>query len=185
MNKQKLENLGFNYIALGHIHKTNYTEKGNILYPGSTISLGFDELGHHGMIVGEINVNTKELNTKFIEIDEKEFIEQELDITDLKTQEELIEKINLIKTEENKYYKIILIGKRNFEINLIEIYKYITVNNIIKIKDHTKIGYDLEKISEENNLKGIFVKELLEKIKENPEEKENIIKAIEIGLEAM
>ena len=36
-----------------------------------------------------------------------------------------------------------------------------------------------------NNLKGIFVKELLQKIEENPEEKEVYLKAIEIGLEAM
>lgn len=54
--------------------------------------------------------------------------------------------------------------------------------NIIKIKDKTKLEIDLEKLSEQNNLKGIFVKNLLEKIKENPEQKEKIEKAIEIGL---
>ena len=35
------------------------------------------------------------------------------------------EKIKEIKLEENKLYKIILVGKRNFEINTIEIYKYL------------------------------------------------------------
>ena len=39
-----LKQIGFDYIALGHIHKSNYTEKTNIVYPGSMISLGFDEL---------------------------------------------------------------------------------------------------------------------------------------------
>ena len=38
-----LEEKGFDYIALGHIHKTNYSEKEKIIYPGSTMSLGFDE----------------------------------------------------------------------------------------------------------------------------------------------
>ena len=43
----------FDYVALGHIHKLNYNtyENQKIVYPGSTISLGFDELGKHGMIV--------------------------------------------------------------------------------------------------------------------------------------
>ena len=185
MNKNKLENLKFNYIALGHIHKTNYKEEQKIIYPGSTISLGFDELGEHGMIVGEIKEDTKKLNIEFVPIDEKEFVECEIDITEILTEEELIEKINEIKTEENKYYKIILIGNRQFEINVNNIIKYIQNKNMIKVKDKTKIKYDLEKIAKENSLKGIFVKELLEKIEQNPEEKEIIEKAIEIGLEAM
>ena len=185
MNKTKLNNLNFNYIALGHIHKTNYKEEEKIIYTGSTISLGFDELGEHGMIVGNIDETTKKLSIEFVKIDEKEFIEHEIDISEISNEEELIEKINSIETKEDKYYKIILIGNRQFEINIYNIIKYIQNNNILKIKDKTKLKYDLEKISKENSLKGIFVKELLEKIKENPEEKETIEKAIEIGLEAM
>src|SRR5699024_8459443 len=51
INKNKLKELGFDYVAIGHIHKLDYnTEKDQrIVYPGSTISLGFDELGQHGM----------------------------------------------------------------------------------------------------------------------------------------
>lgn len=43
--KKELKALEFDYIALGHIHKTIVDE--NIVYPGSLISLGFDELGSH------------------------------------------------------------------------------------------------------------------------------------------
>ena len=49
LSKAILKNQGFYYIALGHIHQTIYQE--NIVYPGSLISLGFDEIGPHGMIV--------------------------------------------------------------------------------------------------------------------------------------
>ena len=51
--------LKFDYVALGHIHKPKYDDK--IVYPGSPISFGFDELGKHGIIVGEIN-NKKNKN---------------------------------------------------------------------------------------------------------------------------
>lgn len=49
--ESKLSAIGFDYVALGHIHKNNLNNKNRIFYPGSMISLGFDELGEHGMIV--------------------------------------------------------------------------------------------------------------------------------------
>ena len=50
--ESKLSKIGFDYIACGHVHKNNIeNNKTKIYYPGSTISLGFDELGEHGMIV--------------------------------------------------------------------------------------------------------------------------------------
>ena len=51
--ESNLEALEMDYVALGHIHKLYYNEKENqkIVYPGSLVSLGFDELGEHGMIV--------------------------------------------------------------------------------------------------------------------------------------
>ena len=48
----------------------------------------------------------------------------------------------------------------------------------------TKIGVDLQKEAKKNNLKGIFVKKLLKKIDENPDDSQKIYKAIEIGLNA-
>ena len=92
ISKNKLEEIGFNYVALGHIHKNNYEKNNKIIYPGSTIGLGFDELGKHGMIVGEISEN--KIETEFITLNNIEFCERELDITEINSEEELIEKIN-------------------------------------------------------------------------------------------
>ena len=183
LSKKELEMLNFDYIALGHIHKSNYSKQTNqkAIYPGSLISLGFDELGKHGMIVGDIENN--KLDLEFISLDKKEFKELELDISEIDFEEELIEKINNLKLEENCYYKIILVGEKNIQINLNNIKKYLINKNIIKLKNNTKIKYNLEKISNENNLKGIFVKELLN-IK-NTENEELINNAIEIGLESL
>lgn len=184
--KTKLQELGYNYVALGHIHKLYEIELQNtkIVYPGSTISLGFDELGKHGMIVGTINIDTKKIETEFIPLDETEFKEINICVDEILTKEELIETINTLKLQENGYYKIILEGKRKFEIDTNEILKQIINTQIIKIKDKTKIKIDMEEIAKQNSLKGLFIKELLKKIEENPEEKEKIEKAIEIGLEA-
>lgn len=151
---------------------------------GSTISLGFDELGEHGMIVG--NLSKENLQIEFVKLDEKELKELELDISEIATVEELLEYIDNLNIEKNILYKIILIGKRNFEINLYKLIKMIDKKEIIKIKDKTTLGYDIQKISQETTtLRGIYVKEILEKIDKEPENKEILEKALEIGLEVL
>lgn len=170
-----LKQKGFDYVALGHIHKRD--DNTNIVYPGSLISLGFDELGEHGMIVGEIE--NKELNKKFIKIDEREFVEYELDVSNILSEEEIIEKINNIK-EENKLFKIILVGYRNFPINI----NIKLINkNIIKIKNNTKLKIEYK----ENNstLKGLFIKKLNERKNYNKIDEKTYEEILEIAEQAL
>lgn len=184
MSRKMLQEKQFDYIALGHIHKPEYST--SIVYPGSTVSMGFDELGKHGMIVGEIQKGKVDL--EFIPLDDENFREIEIDVTEIGAKEDLIEKINELEIQNNEYIKIILTGNRNFEIHQYELMKYVESDRIIKIKNHTKIAYQLEKIANENTLKGLFAKEMLEKLNQpdmTEEEKQIIENAIEIGLEAL
>lgn len=166
-----LKNKGFDYVALGHIHKRdNY-------YPGSLISMGFDELGEHGFIYGEI-IN-KKIKTEFIKADDREFKELNLDITNLNSEEELIEKLNEIKTENN-LYKINLIGERNFIINLnIKLVQ----KNIIKIKNKTKLKIEVKENN--NSLKGIAIKQLNEKFGKNEIDKNKYDEILELILKIL
>ena len=185
LNKTKLKQIGFDYIALGHIHKPDYNSEENqrIVYPGSPISMGFDELGKHGVIVGELTKD--DIKLKFLPIDKKEFKEKELDISDTNNIEELIEKINSLDLEDNIYYKLILTGDKNFEININNLFKFIINENIIKIKNNTKLKVDLEELSKENSLKGLFVKEILEELNKDDYDKETLNNVLEIGLEIL
>ena len=185
ISEKVLEEKGFDYVALGHIHKLDYNTVPNqkIVYPGSTVSLGFDELGKHGMIVG--NVEKGKVELEFVPIDSKEFVERDLDVTSMLDLEDLAEKINSGNYSENEYYKISLVGKRNFEIDLYKLNKLIENSNIIKVKDNTKMNYDLEKIARENTLKGLFVKEIMQQMKDNPENEEVLRNALDIGFEIL
>lgn len=181
--ESKLNSLEFDYVALGHIHKNNIENTNNIYYPGSTISLGFDELGEHGMIVGDV---TKErVKIDFVKVDERCFEEIRLKVDDFATKEDLIDHVLNLNLDDNNLYKLILIGNRNFEINIREIVRVVSRENVLKIKDCTKINYDLEELSKQKNLKGIFVKEVLEMYNKGLCTEEEYQKAIEIGLEAM
>jgi len=150
------------------------------------VSLGFDELGKHGMIVG--NIDEKGLKLEFVPLDEREFKLQEIDVTELQSKEDLIEKINELEFLDKELIEIILVGKRNFEIDKYELYKLISNDKIIKIKNKTKVNYNLNELSNNTTLKGLFAMEMLNKL-ENPnlteEQKEIIENAIEIGMEAL
>ena len=77
---------------------------------------------------------------------------------------------------------------RNFEIDKYELYKLISNDKVIKIKNKTKINYNLEKIANDTTLKGLFAKEMLKKLNDgniSENEKEVIEKAVEIGMEAL
>ena len=190
----RLKEIGFDYIALGHIHKKTEENKYNFIYPGSIISFGFDELGEHGILDVEIEKNNSEnnyLNNKnktrinFIKLDNRIFEVKNIDISEINSSEELIELIDSIELNQNNFYKIILTGTRNIEIKINEICKLINRRDIIlKLKDNSDTQYDFDKLSEQNNLKGIFVKKLLERLNDKNEDWEEIKKSIEIGLKA-
>ena len=188
LSSKMLKEKGFDYVALGHIHKLSYNQEENqrIVYPGSTVSLGFDELGKHGMITG--NIQKEKINLNFIPLDENEFELKEIDVTNIISKEELIEKINDMKFNSNSFIEIILEGRRNFEINKYELIKLISNDEVIKIKDQTKINYNLEQLANETTLKGLFAKNMLERLNNQnitEEEKQIIEKSIEIGMDAL
>ncbi len=166
ISSKELKEKGFDYIAIGHIHKRDE------FYPGSLISLGFDETGEHGFTVGEIV--DKKLYTTFIKVDEREFIEQDLDVSNMYSEDEIIEKINQIDTENN-LYKINLIGERNFNIN---INLKLIQKNIIKIKNNTKLKIEIKENN--NTLKGICIKNLNNKLKNNEINKKEYEKILEL-----
>lgn len=181
--ESKLNNIGFDYIALGHIHKNNLENKNRIYYPGSPLSLGFDELGEHGMIVGDISKDS--FNISFVRLDDRKFEEIELRIDDLYSKEDLIEKILSLELNPMNMYKIILIGKRNFEVNPRDILKILSSDNILKIKNLSTLNYNIEELAMQNNLKGIFIKEVMSMYEKGLCTEEEYQKAIEIGLEVM
>lgn len=130
-------------------------------------------------------IENGKLNIEFIKLDDTEFVKLEQNVEKFNSKEDLVEFINEIKLDNNKLYEIELTGNRRFEINTRDIFKLITSYNILKIKDLTEIGYNLEELKKEHTLKGLFVKEVLKKLEDENYSKEEIEKAIEIGLKSI
>jgi DNA repair exonuclease SbcCD nuclease subunit len=164
-------------ILLGHIHKRDE------YYAGSLCSLGFDEPGEHGFYYGEITKKSGKLESKreFVRADSKEFVNTELDVSNINDEDELVEKINLYN-EENKYYELHLVGSRKFSI---DIDMNIINKNIIKIKDDTELSKEIELKPNDKTLTGIFVKKLNEKLEAGEVTKEEYDKMLEGLLESL
>lgn len=183
ISNKKLQEVGFDYVALGHIHKPQFSKESRIIYPGSTIAMSFGNGFYpHGFVAGEI---TKEsYNIEFITLDEGFYKEIPIDVSNVTDKDELINELNRLNLDMNSVYQIKLIGKRDFYIDTAEILKYITKDNILSIKNEANENYDFEQLAQENNLKGFFVREMIEKLSTCQEnEYEEIKRALEIGLE--
>lgn len=125
------------------------------------------------------------MQTQFIKLDERIFEKKDVWVNNLLGQEDLVEEICKLNLEKNHMYEIVLVGNRQFDINAREILKLICQENILKVKDKTQTNYDIEEIAKENNLRGIFVREVIKKYQNSNYSEEQIKKAIEIGLEVM
>ena len=173
-------------LHYGHIHAPKIDDS-NIIYPGSLASCGFDEPGEHGMCVGEIKEdinpaiidNRKDLvDYRFVKVDETEYETKSLDITECSSVIEVIDKLDL----KNNFYKIELKGVKNIEMNKLIEELHISNEKICDIIDNTYYADDYEKIAKQDTLKGIFVRNMLELLKENPEKENEIKHAMEYVL---
>ena len=171
----------FDYSAIGHIHLKK-VDKSRIIYPGSLTACGFDEPGEHGMVVGEFKYDFKEkkkiVDYEFVKVDETEFERIEIDISNINSYQELIDKLNLGKN----IYKIELNGTRNFDTSKFEEEVKLVNKNVCIVEDNTHTKYDFKTISKEETLKGIFVKKMLMLMDEKPEDKDKILRSYRVSI---
>lgn len=162
----------FDYVALGHIHMPKIDDS-NIIYPGSLTAGGFDELGEHGLVIGEIE--NKKVKVEFKQMDSQQFVIKEIDITNFQTVQEIIDYLEL----GDDIHRLVLTGVRHMNFSSIEDAVNELPNYITEIIDDTHLEYNLEDIAKQNTLKGIFTKNMLNILKESPDKERIILNAIE------
>ena len=101
-----------------------------------------------------------------------------------------LERLIYLENGENfadNLYKIVLTGEipETLDIDKNEIAERLkSVTYFAKVYDETSIKFDLQKIKNEVTLRGIFVKNMLEKIASDKENKTIYERALKIGLKA-
>ena len=190
-----IENSGMDYIALGHIHKRSEPAKRGqtyFAYSGCTQGLGFDELGVKGVYIGDIGKGICDLEFYKTSVRTHEVLNFTVD--GICNEAELCEKIlsglqtKYGETFADNLYKIVLNGtvSQNDVIDTDQIAERLMQTvYFAKVIDRTQLGEDLEVLSREKSLKGIFVSKMLERINSAEEgEKEKLLSALKLGLKA-
>lgn len=110
---KKLEESGFDYIALGHIHRPQALMKDRIIYAGALEPIDRNDVGPHGYVKGEIT--EAGVHTQWIPCAMRSYIHLEVPVNTEDTMGSVRKKIlEAVKDygAENMY-KIILTGYRD------------------------------------------------------------------------
>ncbi len=190
-----LNGCGMDYVALGHIHaRTECLRAGSTFYayPGCPEGQGFDELGPKGVLCGTVEKGNAQM--EFIPLCRRQHLSVKTDLTGCTDPADIAP--FLLSRLESRYgkeyaehlYKITLTGAlpEGFHLSVDEIAA--RLNDVVyfaKVCDRTAVEADLELLAQEENLKGVFVRQLLEMRKTASEEQQALIdEAMDVGLKA-
>ena len=168
LDPDKLKQIGFDYVGLGHIHKASNVN--NIYYPASTEPHDFSDLYDYGYILYE--------DGKVSQVDSSlmKFTSLDINAGDYKNEDDLIEDINNQLSDKINFLRLNINGYDNL--------------NIKKIEKNLQAFYtDIRKSPEQSfdNVSRLYPNSLLAKFDEKFDKETDPIKlrARDIGIEAI
>ncbi|NMA33872.1 MAG: DNA repair exonuclease [Clostridiaceae bacterium] len=193
-----VEEKGFDYCALGHFHSriTAGGARGIFYNAGSPEPLGFDEPGDHGAFITEI---VKEpggkasVHAEFITVCARRCTSLTADVSGCLSSGQATDVIAAemdAAGQNSDLFRITLTGRlpSGVQIDTEEIFDRLKeIAFYLKITDRTRPDYDLEAISRERGLRGLFTRKMLERasLARGEEAEALVMKALYYGLEAI
>lgn len=160
VKRETLETSGFDYIAMGHIHKPQVLVENLAVHAGALEPVDKNDTGQHGYIRGEIT--ERGTFTEFIPAAVREYIHLALRINESMTNGSLKDYISDVieKRGVDNMYKFILRGLRDPAVEF-DTGHMDTYGNILEIVDETQPAYDYQSLYEDNknNLIGRYIEE--------------------------
>ncbi|MEE1314653.1 MAG: DNA repair exonuclease [Faecalimonas sp.] len=161
VKKEVLAELGYDYIAMGHIHKPQVVLENKAIYAGILEPTDKNDIGKHGYVYGEIC--EQGVKTEFVPCASREFVHAVVQVEEHTTGTALKEQLRtyIQETGMQHMYKFILQGKRDADIQF-DLESLKTCGTIFELLDETQPAYDFEKLLEANegNLLGKYIESL-------------------------
>ena len=186
INRKKLLDTGFDYIALGHIHKPEFLSD-RAAYCGSLEPLDKNELGERGYILGEIikdGDGRSKVSACFVPHAARQYQRVVLKVDPQATNGSLLELAKAVIREkgEQNIYSFSLRGVRDEAIHFDQA-SLKALGNVIEVEDQSVPDYDFDALYQENadNVIGMFI----QKIKDSAMQDEIAKKALYYGMEAL
>lgn len=178
----RLQESGFDYIALGHIHKGGELVKNRVIQAGSLEPCDRLDTGERGFYEGEI---TKQgVHMKFVPFARRIYLPLEIAVTPqdtvLSVKKQIADRQEALGREN--MYNLVLSGKRD-EVIQLPPEELCRIGNICSFEDRTQPDYNLEELyaANRNNVLGWYMKEFMERHVLSEEEQQ----ALQYGIRAL
>lgn len=176
-----LAGAGFDYIALGHIHKPQALIKDTAVYAGALEPIDRNDLGPHGYVEGRYE--NGQVKTNFVPFACRSYQQILLTLREDSTQFSLEEMLkgDIMKKGGRNIYRVILQGVRSPEFMVLT-EKLKVYGNITEVLDESRPAYDLEELLSRyrGTLIGDYIQYFLDKKRTSVGEK-----ALYYGLQAL
>lgn len=150
---------GFDYAALGHIHKHEILVPDQAAYAGALEPLDRTETGDHGLIYGQVEKGRTKI--RFIPAACRSYLQLELLIDPSMTQMKLEQMVKdgIEQRGRQNIYLVKLKGYRNSDMEF-DAEPFYKLGNVAEIQDVTLPYYDLEKLKrqQEGTLIGDYIR---------------------------
>ena len=160
----ELEKENFSYIALGSNHNHEEVIENRAYYAGSPEPLSANDVGEHGIIIGEINDTTKRVQSlRFEKMARVSYLPITIKINGSSSEEDIVEFVvrDVLKLGAQNIFKIKITGLRNpdLEITREMFSQKIRISDII---DNSTPKYDFVKLSMEHpqDMIGAFIRKM-------------------------
>ncbi len=149
INVEKLKRTGFDYVALGHIHKPHSLVKDRVVYSGALEPIDRNDTGPHGFVRGE--VTEQGIRIRWSACACREYFHRDIRVDEGDTVRSIRRKMEneIREYGDENIYKFVLKGFRDREL-MIEPGHWGMYGNVIEVIDETRPALDLERLRREN-----------------------------------
>ncbi len=167
ITEQGLASSGFDYVALGHIHKPTgvlYAGKTAYCYPGCLVGRSYDEPGHHGAVCGTIEKGEMHLET--VRFSTHRYETAECDLTGC-AKYDAVDRIRaaIAEYKNDTILRLILTGtaSEGFTLSPAEIGSGENFPYRLELIDKTTVKPVLSSLESDVSLKGVFCRKMQER----------------------
>ncbi len=191
VTKRDIAESGFDYIALGHIHKgTDILCENGVYYayPGCPCGRSFDETGEKHALIGDISKESVSLAP--VCVSEMRYESIRCDVSDTVGRREALDKMrrSVSGFSENTVVRVFAVGNTEREYLFAKDELAGQTDCSVTVIDNTRPVISFTDIESENTLKGVFYKMMQSRIASlgtDTEEYYTAVRALKYGLTAL
>lgn len=163
INRDRLRGAGFDYIALGHIHKPEQIVDHLMAYSGSLEPTDKNDVGPRGYILGQ--VDDMGVYTEFVSFSARRYVDLPVKVTPESTNGLIMDTVKTAIEQQGSHhiYKIKLTGFRHMDL-VIDKEAIEHLGNIVSLEDATLPDFDFQQlyIDNKDNIIGMYIKKITE-----------------------